>query len=46
MWVCGRLRYPSNDGYAPGSYVNTIQVGGRSGSGTLPQGEALLSPIH
>ena len=33
MWVCGRLRYPSNDAYAPGSYVNTIQVGGRSVAG-------------
>jgi hypothetical protein len=33
MWVCGRLRYPSNDPYAPGSYVNTIQVGGRSVAG-------------
>jgi hypothetical protein len=33
MWVCGRLRYPLNDGYAPGSYVNTIQVGGRSVAG-------------
>jgi hypothetical protein len=33
MWVCGRLRYPSNDAYAPGSYANTIQVGGRSVAG-------------
>jgi len=33
MWVCGRLRYPSNDAYAPGSYVSTIQVDGRSVAG-------------
>jgi hypothetical protein len=33
VWVCGRLRYPANDGYPPGSYVEKIQAGGRSVAG-------------
>jgi hypothetical protein len=46
MWVCGRLRYPSNDAYAPGSYVNSHSGRRPFGSGTLPQREALLNAIH
>lgn len=43
VWVCGRLRYQANDGYAPGSYVDRLSGWRAFGSGPLPQGEGLLS---